>query len=94
MSNITMAIDDELLERARALVARKGVTLNAFVREQIAAAVDGDDRRAKARLELKQLSESSKARLGPNYKFNREEIYEERMFPRHEHSDLRTSRKK
>lgn len=94
MTNITMAIEDELLERARALVARKGTTLNAFVREQIATAVEAEDRRAQARLEIKRLSEKSTARLGPGYKFNREELYEERLLPRHERSDLRAGRKK
>ena len=89
MTNITLAIDEELLGRARSFAERKGTTLNAFVREQIAMAVDAEDRRANARLELKRLSEKSTARLGANYKFDREELYEERMFPRHEHSDLR-----
>ena len=94
MTNITMAIDDELLERARALFAKKGSTLNAFVREQITAAVEQEDKRAKARLELIRLSETSTAELGPGYKFNREELYEERLFPRHKHTDLRSGGEK
>ena len=30
--------------------------------------------------------------LGPDYRFDREEIYAERDFPRHQHSDLRGGR--
>ena len=47
------------------------------------------DRRAEARRGLRELMEKSQARLGPDYKWNREEIYEDRMFPRHQRSDLR-----
>ena len=65
MTNITMAIEDELLERARALVARKGTTLNAFVREQIAAAVEAEDRRAQARLELQEVERKINRKAWP-----------------------------
>ncbi len=93
MSNITMAIDDDLLEKARALARKKGTTLNAFVREQLSSAVATEERRDMARKSLLRLSETSTASFSPDYKWNREELYEERLFPRHKHSDLRSGGK-
>jgi hypothetical protein len=89
MPNITLAIDEELLERARGYAERKGTTLNALVRELLGSEIDQDLRREEARRGLLELMDKSTARLGPDYKWNREEVYEERMFPRHKRPDLR-----
>ena len=93
MTNITMAIDDGLLSRARAFADRKGTTVNAIVREQLASVVDAEDLREEARKALIKLMENSTGRLGPGYKFNREELYEERMLPRHKHPAVRSRKK-
>lgn len=89
MPNITLAIDEDLLEKSRDYAERKGTTLNALVRELLGQEIDQDKRREEARRGLLELMEKSTARLGPDYKWNREEIYEERMFPRHKRTDLR-----
>ena len=94
MKNITLAIDEEVLERARSYAEKQGTTVNALVREYLNSLLDQQARREAALLELRKMMETSEARLGPNYKWNREEIYEERMFPRHKHPALRSSRKK
>jgi hypothetical protein len=89
MPNITLAIDDELLEKAREYAERKGTTLNALVRDLLGEEVARERRIEEARKGLLELMRTSTARMGPDYKWNREEIYEDRMFPRHKRSDLR-----
>ncbi len=89
MPNITLAIDEELLEKSREYAARKGTTLNALVRELLGDEIAQANRIEEARRGLLELIDNSTARLGPDYKWNREELYEERMFPRHKRPDLR-----
>jgi hypothetical protein len=89
MPNITLAIDEELLDKARSYAERKGTTLNALVRELLGNEIDQDLRREEARRGLLELMDKSTTRLGPDYKWNREEVYEERMLPRHKRPDLR-----
>ena len=89
MSNITLAVDDKLLEKVRAFAAQRGTTVNAMVREHFEKVTGDQERLAQAKRELLALSENTYVDLGPDYRFNREEIYAERDFPRHQHSDLR-----
>ncbi len=89
MSNITLAVDDKLLEQVRAFAAQRGTTVNAIIREHFEKLTRDQERLAQAKRELRALSENTNVDLGPNYRFNREEIYAERDFPRHQHSDLR-----
>lgn len=89
MPNITLAIDEELLGKARDYADRKGTTVNALVRELLGETIGQDKRREEARRGLLELIDNSTARMGPDYKWNREEIYEERMFPRHKRADIR-----
>ncbi len=89
MPNITMAIDEELLGKARDYAERKGTTVNALVRELLGQTIDQEARIAEARKGLLELMHTSTARLGKDYKWNREEIYEDRMLPRHERPPLR-----
>lgn len=89
MKNITLAIDDGLLERARVYAAVRKTTVNGLVRELLAQAVDEDTRIVEARKKLKALMERSTLELGPDFVWNREEIYADRLLPRHERPDLR-----
>jgi hypothetical protein len=75
--NITLAIDEELLERARALAARRGTSLNQMVRDLLQAetGMDGNEDRLR---QLEQLWESSPGRSGGK-RFRRDETYEERV---------------
>ena len=89
MTNITLAIDGKLLDRVRALAARRGTTVNALVREHFERLTANEERLAQAKRELRALSEQTEVDLGPNYRFNRDEIYAERDLSRHQHPDLR-----
>jgi hypothetical protein len=94
MPNITLAIDDKLLKSVRAFAKRRGTTVNSLVREELSQLINQDERQNEARLGLLKLIEESTARMGPNFKFNREEMYESSMLPGHKHPDLRRRRKK
>jgi Arc/MetJ family transcription regulator len=89
MPNITLAIDEELLESARKYAEQKGTTVNALVRDLLGEEVTRERRIAEARKGLLELMQTSTARLGKDYKWNREEIYEDRMLPRHERPAVR-----
>jgi hypothetical protein len=89
VKNLTLAIDESLLKRSRAFAEERGTTVNAIIRAHLEQLTGNAERLAQAKRELLALSEKTEADLGPNYRFNREEIYAERDFPRHEHPDLR-----
>jgi hypothetical protein len=93
MKNITLAVDETVLKEARAYAARRGTTLNALVREHLASLAGEDKRIEEARRGLQELMDNSTGRLGPNYKWNREEIYADRLLPRHERPGVRRGRK-
>ena len=89
MSNLTLALDDSLLERVRNLASRRGTTVNALIREHFEQITQNEERLAQAKRELRALSEKTEVDLGSNYQFDRNEVYAERDLPRYEHSDLR-----
>ena len=93
MKNITLAIEDQVLSEARAFAAKKGTTLNALVRDYLSRIVEEERRMAEHKAKLTELIDNSTGRLGPDYKWNRDELYEERLLPGHKHSDLRGSGK-
>jgi hypothetical protein len=89
MKNITLSVDDEVLAAVRRYASERNTTVNALVREHLTRLATQNDRVAKARLRLKQLSEEATMDLG-GWKWNREELYERGgMLPRHEHSPVR-----
>jgi hypothetical protein len=94
MKNITLAIDEQILKEARALAARRGTSLNAMVRQLLQHEVAQEKRTDEARRGLLELMEKSTARMGPDYKWNREELYADRVFPRHQRPGVRGSNKK
>ena len=89
MNNLTLAIDDHLLDEVREIAARRRTTVNALVRDYLTQIAAEEGRIAQARKELLEPMETSTGRLGPDYEWNREELYEERALPRHQHPDLR-----
>jgi predicted transcriptional regulator len=90
MKNITLAIDERILDQVREIAARRRTTVNALVRDYLTQMASEESRITEARRGLAELMQTSSGRLGPGYVWNREEIYEERMFPRHQRSDLRS----
>ena len=88
MKNITLAMDEDVLRAVRRYAAKHDTTVNALVRDYLRRLTDFEEKAAKAREELVELANKSEARMG-SWKWNREDAYEGRLFPRHEHSDLR-----
>jgi len=76
MKNITLAIEDNVLERARIVAAEQKTTVNAMVREFLADVAGRDERLQKAREGLRELMRNSKGRMRADFKFDREETHE------------------
>jgi hypothetical protein len=88
MKNITLAVDDEVLEGVRKIAANRGTTVNAIVREHLTSIATQEDKAAQARRELVELSNRSEGRLGPDFKWNRGELYDRDALRRFERPDL------
>jgi hypothetical protein len=89
MKNITLAIDEKVLDRVRVIAAERKTTVNALVREFLTETASEIERREESRRALLKLIDESQADMGPNFKWNREALYEDRLFPRHKRPDLR-----
>jgi predicted transcriptional regulator len=96
MKNVTLAMDEKLLEQARSLAERRKTTLNAMVRSLLAHEVEQEDRIAWAKAGMKRLIEEAKAAAatdtGEPYVWNRMDAYDERenrILSRHQRPDLR-----
>ena len=95
MKNVTLAIDEALLEKARGLADRRKTSLNSLIRSLLAHEVEQEDRIAWAKVGMKRLMDEAVLKSDPAeepYKWNREEIYAERegrLLSRHEHPPLR-----
>jgi len=74
--NLTLSIDEQLVERAREKLRATGKSINQEIREHLEHIV-GDDELERA-IELF-LQTSGQGRSEPGWKFNRDEIYEERL---------------
>ncbi|MEM9739026.1 MAG: DUF6364 family protein [Pseudomonadota bacterium] len=89
--NITLAIDEDLLEQAKRVALEEKTSVNAIVRDllvqKVANSTTAHRRREAARL-LVDLSKNSKTVMPKGWKFDREALYGERL-SRHQHSDLR-----
>jgi hypothetical protein len=96
MKNVTLAIEEELLQQARALAEKRKTSLNAMIRSLLAQEVEQADRIAWAKAGMKRLMEEAKARAqqddGEPYVWNRRDAYDERedrLLSRHKRPDLR-----
>jgi len=96
MKNITLAIDETLLEKARQLAERRKTSLNAIVRSLLEHEVEHDDKIAWAKAGMKRLMEEARAKAalddGEPYVWNRGDAYadrEDRLLSRHQRPDLR-----
>ena len=80
MKNVTLAMDEKLLEQARALAEKRKTTLNALVRSLLAHEVEQEDRIAWAREGMRKLIEEKQKRgeSGPPFTWSRDENYAER----------------
>lgn len=80
MKNITLAIDEELLEKARGLAGKRQTSLNALVRGLLAHEVEQADRIEWAREGMRKLIEEKQKQResGAPFVWNRDENYAER----------------
>ena len=62
--NITLAIDEDLLDRARVLAAMRRTSVNEMVRQYLARTVEEAKQRDEAREELLRLIDESTGELG------------------------------
>lgn len=75
--NITLSIDESLAERARAVAAGRGKSLNQLVRELLEAETGRHDGAARARV-LEELWASSTGDSG-GVRIRREDAYQDRL---------------
>ena len=72
--NLTLAVDEETLERAREVARAMGKSLNALVRDYLASLSAAEDIEGEL-AELRQLSRRGKGN-SRGWRFNREEAHE------------------
>ncbi len=76
MKNITLAIQEDILDVARLVAAERKTTVNGLVRDYLTQIARQRTRAKEAMAELRRMSEASEARLGPDYKFDRDSLYD------------------
>jgi hypothetical protein len=76
MANLTIAVDQELLKRARLKALREGTSVNRLLRERLESYVEDDRRRRKAIRDLLRLSRSARSGSGGR-RVRREDVYGE-----------------
>jgi len=75
--NLTLAIDEGLLERAREKLRATGKTVNQAFREYLGQ-IAGDDKELEKAIEFF-VKTSGQGKSEPGWKWNRDEIYEDRI---------------
>jgi hypothetical protein len=75
--NITLSIDEQLVERAREKLRATGKSINQEIREHLEHIV-GDDEQLERDIEFLK-STSGLGKSDPSWKWNRDELYEERL---------------
>lgn len=79
--NVTLSLDERLLERARKLAARRGISLNQMIRDYLAEVTGGPSPEDLAS-ELDALWRESRGD-SRGWRFNREELYDRPVLRRH-----------
>lgn len=72
--NLTLAIDEDLLDRARVLAAMKRTSVNALIRDYLEGLVEEEKGKDQARQQLLRLIDESEADFG-DLPVSREETY-------------------
>lgn len=75
MKNITLSVDDDVLATVRRVAAEHNRTVNSLVREYLTNLAAQEDRAARARARLRQLSKQSRGQLGGKT-WSREELHD------------------
>lgn len=75
MKNVTLSVDEDVLVRVRRYAVERRSSVNALVREYLRTLAEKEDRAQSARKRLRELSRSSRARLGPR-SWTRDDLHE------------------
>ncbi|MBV9079022.1 MAG: hypothetical protein JO048_16285 [Methylobacteriaceae bacterium] len=75
MKNITLAIDETVLEEVRVYAARRKTSVNGLVREFLRSIAEQEDRSARARRRLRDLMDGSTLVAGP-LTWSRDELHD------------------
>jgi hypothetical protein len=75
MKNITLSIDEEILAIARRYAAERNTTVNGLVRDYLTRIATQENKAAKARQRLVELSGQSEGEIGP-ITWKREDLYD------------------
>lgn len=89
MKNLTLAIDEHVLDEARQIAARRRTTVNALVRDYLTRIVAEESRIEEARRGLIDLMDNSTGDMGPGWQWSREESHDRDGLRGHERPDLR-----
>jgi hypothetical protein len=79
--NVTLSLDDRLLERARRLAARRGISLNQMLRDYLAE-ITGEPSAEELVAQLDALWAESRGD-SRGWRFNREELHDRPVLRRH-----------
>jgi hypothetical protein len=75
MKNITLSVGEKVLAAVRRRAAEQNSTVNALVRQYLTNLAEQDDRAARARACMVELSEQSQGQLGERT-WTRDDLYE------------------
>jgi hypothetical protein len=75
MKNITLSVEEDVLDTVRRYAAERNSSINALVREYLTNVARHEDRARKARVRLRKLSEQSQGRLGQKT-WTRQDLHE------------------
>jgi hypothetical protein len=93
MKNITLSVDESVLDQARIYAARRKTTVSRLVREHLEELARAEQKADTARERLLKLIDKSSGRMGPDWKWSREDAYEGRVLPGHKRPAVRRAGK-
>ena len=73
--NITLAVDDAVLERVKVVAAERKTSVSGLVRDYLVSVAAAEDRTDRARRRLLELAEASSAEVG-TIEWKRDELYD------------------
>ena len=69
--NITLAVDEEIVKKAREYAKKHGTTLNALIREHLQLISDNERRIAEAKAGLREMRKNSRISFEPGTKIKK-----------------------
>jgi hypothetical protein len=76
MSNITLSVPGDVLHNTKIIAAEQRTTVNSLVRAYLVQLSNQRTKVKTAMAELREMSETAPARLGSDFKWDRESLYD------------------